>query len=222
MTKVLVVGDEPQMLRALRINLEVRRYRVTTASDGADALHRAADNLPDLLVLDFPLSAADGVDLIRRLRDRTANPIIVLFGRPGSGDKIAALNAGADDYVTKPFGIGELLARMRAAVPLGGDGGSPVQVGRHTIDLAARTVRAAADGDVVLGPDEWRLLELLILNAGRLVSHRQLRTAVPGPQPSLADQLRRDMARLRRKLEVDPTRPRHLLAEPGMGYRFQP
>lgn len=221
MTKVLVVGDEPQMLRALRINLQARRYRVTTVSAGA--LNGAVNHLPDLVVLDLPPTGADAVDLIRALRDWTVIPIIVLLGRAGSGDKVAALDAGADDYVTKPFGIGDLLARLRAAMPFDGYGNGPVLVGQHTVDLAARTVRTGAEGDVVLGPDEWRLLELLVRNAGRLVSHRQLRSALPGSQqPSLADQLRRDMAQLRRKLEDDPTRPRHLLTEPGMGYRFQP
>ncbi|WP_329110419.1 response regulator [Micromonospora sp. NBC_01699] len=226
MTRVLVVDDEPQILRALRINLRARRYEVAVAADGADALRLAASQHPDLVVLDLGLPDMDGVDVIRGLRGWTNIPIIVLSGRAGSQDKVLALDAGADDYVTKPFGVDELLARVRAVTRRttgAGEAVATVTVGRYTVDLAARTVRSDDGREVRLTPTEWHLLEILIRNPGRLVSQRQLLHDVWGPQyQSETNYLRQYMAQLRRKLEDDPARPRHLLTEPGMGYRFQP
>jgi two-component system, OmpR family, KDP operon response regulator KdpE len=224
-TRILVVDDEPQILRALRINLRARRYDVEVATDGAGALRLAASHRPDLVVLDLGLPDMDGVEVIRGLRGWTTVPIIVLSGRAGSQDKVAALDAGADDYVTKPFGIDELLARVRAitrrVVPVGAT--AVVGVGRFRVDLAARAVHGPDGVDVRLTPTEWHLLETLLRNPGKLVSQRQLLHDVWGPQyQSETNYLRQYMAQLRRKLEDDPSRPRHLLTEPGMGYRFQP
>jgi two-component system, OmpR family, KDP operon response regulator KdpE len=222
MTRVLVVDDEPQILRALRINLRARSYEVAVASDGAGALRTAAEFHPDLVVLDLGLPDMDGVEVIRGLRGWTAVPIIVLSGRAGSSDKVGALDAGADDYVTKPFGIDELLARVRAVsrrVSTATD--EPTfRVGRFTIDLAAHSVDGGA---VRLTPTEWQLLELLLRNPGKLISQRQMLREVWGPQYSTeTNYLRQYLARLRAKLEDDPAHPRHLLTEPGMGYRFAP
>jgi two-component system KDP operon response regulator KdpE len=226
LTRVLVVDDEPQILRALRINLRARRYDVAVAADGADALRLAASQHPDLVVLDLGLPDMDGVDVIRGLRGWTNIPIIVLSGRAGSQDKVLALDAGADDYVTKPFGVDELLARVRAVTRRtagAGEAMPAVAVGRYTVDLAARAVRKDDGGEVRLTPTEWHLLEILLRNPGRLVSQRQLLHDVWGPQyQSETNYLRQYMAQLRRKLEDDPARPRHLLTEPGMGYRYQP
>ncbi|HEX3829274.1 MAG TPA: response regulator [Sporichthyaceae bacterium] len=222
MTRVLVVDDEPQILRAMRINLAVREYEVTTASDGATALRAVAAMHPDVVVLDLGLPDLDGVQVIHALRGWTNVPIVVLSGRSGSGDKIKALDAGADDYVTKPFEIDELLARIRAVtrrVNSTDDGSATATIGDHVIDLAAKTV----SGDVRLTPTEWHLLELLVRNAGKLVTQRQLLTEVWGPHVgNESHYLRQYLAQLRRKLERDPSRPVHLLTEPGMGYRFQP
>ncbi|MFA1541035.1 response regulator [Actinomadura monticuli] len=221
MTRVLVVDDEPQMLRALRINLRARDYEVDVAADGTTALRRAGAWRPDLVVLDLGLPDLDGVEVIHGLRGWTEVPIIVLSGRAGSRDKVEALEAGADDYVTKPFDIEELVARIRAvsrrissAEPV-----EPVRVGERTVDLAAKTV----SGGVHLTPTEWRLLEVLLRNPGKLVAQQQLLTTVWGPAyKSETHYLRQYMAQLRRKLESDPSHPRHLLTEPGMGYRYQP
>jgi two-component system KDP operon response regulator KdpE len=224
MTRVLVVDDEPLTARTLGLNLRARRYDVTVARDGGEALRRAADWHPDVVVLDLGLPDIDGVEVIHGLRGWSRVPIIVLSGRTGSEDKIAALDAGADDYVTKPFGIGELLARIRAVgrrAQASGQSDTPpvVKLGGHTVDLEAKTITPP----VHLTPTQWQLLEILLANPGKLVSQRRLLTDVWGP--SYARQthyLRQYMAQLRRKLEVDPGHPRHLLTEPGMGYRFQP
>ncbi len=224
MTRVLLVDDEPQLLRALGITLRARQYDVDTAATGAEALEVAAESPPDLVVLDLGLPDMDGVDVVTALRGRTAVPILVLSGRTDSADKVEALDAGADDYVTKPFGIDELLARMRAMVrrttppeelPV-------VTMGDVVVDLADRRVRR--DGtDVRLTPTEWHLLEVLLRNPGKLLSQRQLLQEVWGPGYGNAHgNLRLYMAQLRKKLEPDPSRPRHLLNEPGMGYRFEP
>jgi two-component system KDP operon response regulator KdpE len=221
-TKVLVVDDEPQIIRALRINLKARGYEVEIARDGAAALHVAAHFHPDLVVLDLGLPDMEGTEVIAGLRGWTAVPIIVLSGRAGSADKVEALDAGADDYVTKPFGLDELLARIRAvtrrAQPAGTD--SPlVTIGGLEIDVAARSI----SGGVKLTPTEWQLLEHLVRHPGKLITQRQLLHDVWGPQyQTETNYLRQYMARLRRKLEDDPARPRHLLTEPGMGYRFRP
>ena len=230
MTRVLVVDDEPQILRALRINLRARHYDVDTAATGSQALEHAAAHPPDLVILDLGLPDLDGVDVIGGLRGWTAVPIIVLSGRADSTDKVEALDAGADDYVTKPFGMDELLARMRAAVRRTPAAEAPprVQLGDLTVDLAAkRVIRGGADpqpdGDVRLTPTEWHLLEVLLRNPGKLLSHRQLLNDVWGPgYGNAGGNLRLYMAQLRRKLEPDPARPRWLITEPGMGYRYQP
>ncbi|MBO2464736.1 response regulator [Actinomadura violacea] len=225
MTRVLVVDDEPQILRALRINLRARHYEVETAADGTTALRRAGDWHPDLIVLDLGLPDIEGLEVIHGLRGWTRTPIIVLSGRAGSQDKVEALEAGADDYVTKPFTIEELIARIRAvgrrAAP--GEDAPTAAVGAHTVDLAAKTITAADGTPVRLTPTEWHLLEILLRNPGKLISQGQLLTEVWGPSYTRETHyLRQYMAQLRRKLEPDPTRPRHLLTEPGMGYRYQP
>jgi two-component system, OmpR family, KDP operon response regulator KdpE len=239
-TRVLVVDDEPQILRALRINLRVRHYDVYTAATGAQALEEAAAHPPDLVILDLGLPDMDGVEVIGGLRGWTAAPIIVLSGRADSTDKVEALDAGADDYVTKPFGVEELLARMRAAVRRTPAAEDPprVQLGDLTIDLAAKRVFRNPDGqdgqhdqdgqdgkdhDIRLTPTEWHLLEVLLRNPGKLLSQKQLLRDVWGPgYDNAGGNLRLYMAQLRRKLEPDPARPRWLITEPGMGYRYQP
>ena len=223
MTRVLIVEDEPQLLRALGINLRARRYDVRTASDGASALAVASRQPPDLVVLDLGLPDMDGVDVIHGLRGWCAAPIIVLSAREAQADKVAALDAGADDYVTKPFGMDELLARMRAAIRRGTltDTSPVVGTDAFSVDLAAKRVTTPA-GEVRLTPTEWHLLEVLVRNPDKLVGHKQLLHEVWGPEyESETNYLRVYMAQLRRKLEPDPARPRHLLTEPGMGYRFQ-
>ncbi|MQA16116.1 MAG: response regulator [Pseudonocardiaceae bacterium] len=225
MTDVLVVDDDPQILRALRINLAAHGYEVHTAPDGAGALRAAADTRPDAVVLDLGLPDLDGADVIAGLRGWSQVPIIVLSARGESTDKVAALDAGADDYVTKPFGMDELLARLRAAVRRARADSEPeepvVTTDGLTVDLAAKTVHR--DGVAVrLTPTEWGVLELLVRHRGRLVSQRQLLTEVWGPRyEHETHYLRVYLAQLRRKLEREPARPRHLLTEPGMGYRFE-
>jgi two-component system KDP operon response regulator KdpE len=243
-TRVLIVDDEPQILRALRINLRARQYEVHTAATAADALAVAAAHPPDLVILDLGLPDMDGVEVIGGLRGWTSVPIIVLSGRADSTDKVAALDAGADDYVTKPFGVEELLARMRAASRRTGmtEDLPRVQLGDLTIDLGAkRVIKAGGDRtirsgegegagvttgtatDVRLTPTEWHLLEVLLRNPGKLLSQRQLLRNVWGPgYDNASGNLRLYMAQLRRKLEPDPARPRWLITEPGMGYRYQP
>ncbi|PWU47187.1 DNA-binding response regulator [Micromonospora globispora] len=230
MTRILVVDDEPQILRALRINLRARGYDVEVVDSGAAALKAAASHPPDLVVLDLGLPDLDGVEVIRGLRGWTAVPIIVLSGRAGSEDKVAALDAGADDYITKPFGVDELLARIRAvtrrlATPA--DATAPAtatqRIGRHTVDLADRVVTRDDGVEVKLTPTQWAMLEKLLRHPGKLVSQRQLLHEVWGPEyHNETNYLRQYMAQLRRKLENDPARPRHLITEPGMGYRYRP
>jgi two-component system KDP operon response regulator KdpE len=224
-TRVLVVDDEPQILRALRINLLARQYGVVTASTGGEALRAAAADHPDLVILDLGLPDMDGVDVVRALRAWTPVPILVLSGRLNSAAKVDALDAGADDYVTKPFSVEELLARIRAVSRRTGgpETTEPVLLGRWTVDLSDRTIQDAAGSTVHLTPTEWQLLDVLLRHPGRLVSQRQLLQQVWGP--TYVDEthyLRQYMKNLRRKLEDDPARPQHLLTEPGMGYRFQP
>ncbi|MGI9005338.1 MAG: response regulator [Streptosporangiaceae bacterium] len=224
MTRVLVIDDEPQIIRALRINLRARQYEVYTAQTGAQALAEAAHHPPDLVILDLGLPDLDGVEVIGGLRGWTDAPIIVLSGRADSMDKVEALDAGADDYVTKPFGMDELLARMRALARRGAaETAQPqVRLGELTIDLAARRVHQGG-ADIRLTPTEWHLLEVLLRHPGKLLSQRQLLHEVWGPgYADAAGNLRLFMTQLRRKLEPDPARPRWLLTEPGMGYRFQP
>jgi two-component system, OmpR family, KDP operon response regulator KdpE len=223
-TRILIVNDEPQILRALRINLTARQYDVVTATDGTQALQAASDTHPDLVVLDLGLPDLDGVDVIRSLRGWTLVPIVVLSGRTESRDKVDALDAGADDYVTKPFSVDELLARIRAVTRRRTPVETPltVHIGRWTVDFDKREVR---DGTEVthLTRTEWQLLDVLARNPGKLISQRQLLQEVWGPTYRGETQyLRQYLAQLRRKLEDDPSRPRHLLTEPGMGYRFRP
>jgi len=238
MTKVLIVDDEPQILRALRVTLQARDYEVVTAAGGAQALRAAAAEHPDLVLLDLGLPDLDGVEVIRRLRTWTQVPIVILSGRMHSVDKVEALDAGADDYVTKPFSIDELLARVRAVarrLPVT-EPPAPVRIGRHLVDLVDRRVTlhpeaGGQDGattqegaeEVRLTPTEWHLLTAVATNPGRLVSQRQLLIEVWGPTyVNETHYLRQYMKHLRRKLEDDPAQPRHLITEPGMGYRFQP
>jgi two-component system, OmpR family, KDP operon response regulator KdpE len=245
MTRVLVVDDEPQILRALRINLRVRHYEVHTAATGAEALEVAGRHPPDLVILDLGLPDLGGVEVIQGLRGWTTAPIVVLSGRADSADKVGALDAGADDYITKPFSVDELLARMRAAMrraePV--EEQPRIRLGSLVVDLAAKRVErhvpvtaasaatAAPDrygdrpeaGDIRLTPTEWHLLEVLLRHPGKLLSQQQLLTEVWGPgYASATGNLRLYMAQLRRKLEPDPARPRWLITEPGMGYRYQP
>ncbi|GGN65640.1 DNA-binding response regulator [Actinoplanes lobatus] len=225
MTRLLIVDDDPQIVRALRINLKARGYTVDTAPDATTALHHAARNHPDLVVLDLGLPDMDGTEVVRGLRGWTTVPIIVLSGRAGSLDKVTALDAGADDYVTKPFSIDELLARIRAVtrrIQPADEAGPQVRLGEFTVDLAARTVTGNG-GDVRLTPTEWQLLEHLLRHPGKLITQQNLLHDVWGPEyHNQTNYLRQYMARLRRKLEADPARPRHLITEPGMGYRYQP
>ncbi len=261
--RILIVEDEPALLRALRINLRARGYDVATAPTGLEALAEAKRRPPDAVLLDLGLPDLDGTQVVRQLRTWSSAPVIVLSGRAGPGDKIGALDAGADDYVTKPFSMEELLARLRAALrreePPAKD--TTFTIGKYVVDLTAYTVTSArpaetggrlpdiaptdgsaapaepavrnpaeptvdlipAEPAVHLTPTEWRLLEILLRAPGQLVSSDTLLNAVWGPGFERSTHyLRFHMARLRRKLEDDPPRPRHLLTEPGMGYRYQP
>ncbi|GAB2590542.1 response regulator [Microlunatus antarcticus] len=232
MTRVLVVDDEPQILRTLRINLQARDYEVVTASSGRGALQAATDAHPDLVVLDLGLPDVDGVEVVRSLRTWTSVPILILSGRLDSQAKVEALDAGADDYVTKPFNVDELFARVRAVTRRTGEPepAGPVRIGDWLVDVEDRTARRAGgpagpDGDdrLHLTPTEWQLLEVLVRQPGRLVGQRQLLLQVWGPTyVEQTHYLRQYMKTLRRKLEPDPSRPRHLITETGMGYRFQP
>jgi len=224
-SRVLVVDDEPQIRRTLAINLRVRGYQVALAASGEEALKAAADQQPDVVVLDLGLPGIDGLQVIQGLRGWTRVPIIVLSVREREADKVAALDAGADDYVTKPFGFNELLARLRAAVRRAtpADELVPiVQTPDFRVDLAAKQV--VRDGrEVRLTPTEWQLVELLVRNPGRLVSQRQLLQEVWGPKyREETNYLRVFIAQIRRKLEPDPAHPRYFITEPGMGYRYQP
>ena len=221
---VLIVDDEPQIRRALRINLEARGYEIAQAGTGTDALALAARAHPDLVVLDLGLPDVDGIDVIRGLRGWSSVPIVILSAREAEAAKVAALDAGADDFVTKPFGMDELLARVRAALRRRfADNDSPiVATDDFVVDLAAKRVKR--DGEEVhLTPTEWHLLEILVRNPGRLVSQRQLLHEVWGPSyETETNYLRLYLAQLRRKLEPTPSTPRYLITEPGMGYRFEP
>ncbi|WP_433336053.1 response regulator [Spirillospora sp. CA-294931] len=225
MTRVLVVDDSPQILATLRLNLRARDYEVAVARDGALALARAAGWHPDLVLLDLGLPDLDGVEVIRGLRAWSTVPIIVLSGRAESDDKVQALDAGADDYLTKPFGVDELLARMRAITRRApADGADPeVALGPWTVDLARKTVTGEGGRAVHLTPTEWAILELLVRDPGRLIAQRRILAEVWGPAHlQETHYLRVYLASLRRKLEDDPSSPRHLITEPGMGYRFEP
>jgi two-component system KDP operon response regulator KdpE len=224
-TRVLVVDDEPQILRALRINLSARGFEVTTAVDGASALRAAAERNPEVVVLDLGLPDMDGTEVLAGIRGWSTVPVIVLSARTDSADKVDALDAGADDYVTKPFGMDELLARLRAAVRRGAaateDDLPVVETASFTVDLAAKKV-VRGGAEVHLTPTEWGMLEVLVRHRGKLVGQRALLQEVWGPAYATETHyLRVYLAQLRRKLEPEPARPRHLLTEAGMGYRFQ-
>jgi two-component system KDP operon response regulator KdpE len=222
--RVLVVDDERPIRRALAANLKARGFEIDLAASGEEALDLAARQHPDVVVLDLGLPGIDGVEVIEGLRGWSRVPIIVLSARDAEAAKIAALDAGADDYVTKPFGMGELLARIRAALRRTVDDGADATVATadFSIDLAAKRVHRDG-GEVHLTPTEWHVLEVLVRSPGRLVSQRQLLQEVWGPQYGTeTNYLRLYLAQLRRKLEPEPSRPRYLLTEPGMGYRFEP
>jgi two-component system KDP operon response regulator KdpE len=224
---VLVVDDDPRVQRTLRGSLAAQGYQVVAAYDGAAGLAAAVDGRPDVLVLDLDLPDFDGVEVIAGLRGWSTVPIIVLSARDGRDAKIGALDAGADDYVTKPFVMGELLARVRAVLrrrtqPADAQDAMTIETDAFTVDLVAKKVRKD-DVEVHLTPNEWGVLELLVRNPGRLVAQRQLLLHVWGPGHSTeSNYLRVYLGQLRRKLERVPGQPRHLLTEPGMGYRFEP
>jgi two-component system KDP operon response regulator KdpE len=223
-TRVLVVDDEPQLLRALSINLRARGYQVDAAATGREALDAASKRPPELVILDLGLPDVDGVEVIRGLRGWTRVPIVVLSVRDQEVSKVAALDAGADDYVTKPFGMEELLARIRAALRRAtpAEDAPVVATPDFSVDLAAKRVMKR-DGEVRLTPTEWHLVEFLVRNAGKLVGQRQLLREVWGPRyEEETNYLRVYMAQIRRKLEPEPARPRYFITEPGMGYRFEP
>jgi two-component system KDP operon response regulator KdpE len=222
MTHVLVVEDDRALRQALAINLRARQYDVTAVDDGAAALAAAASHPPDVVILDLGLPDMDGNEVIEGLRGWSQAPIIVLSARTTQDDKVVALDVGADDYMTKPFGVDELLARLRAALRrAGSDPEAPVvETDSFTIDLAAKQASTLA-GPVHLTPTEWHLLEVLIRHEGKLVPRRDLLQEVWGPAyETETNYLRVYMAQLRRKLEADPSHPRHLITEPGIGYRF--
>lgn len=220
--RILVADDDPQLVRALRITLAAHGYDVVAAPDGAAAVALAAQTHPDVVLLDLGMPRLDGVQVIEALRGWTSVPIVVVSGRTGSADKVEALDAGADDYVTKPFQIDELLARLRALTRRAGSGaGEPtVTFGEITVDLAAKSVTRAGER-VHLTPTEWRMLEFLARNPGVLVTRQTLLKEIWASE-SVSDSgyLRLYMSQLRKKLETDPARPRHLLTESGMGYRL--
>ncbi|MEZ0363981.1 response regulator [Mycobacterium sp. pUA109] len=225
MTRVLVIDDEPHILRALKINLSARGYEVVTAATGAGALRAAAEHRPEVVILDLGLPDISGIEVLAGLRGWLTAPVIVLSARTDSSDKVEALDAGADDYVTKPFGMDELLARLRAAVRRGTTASEidqpVIETASFTIDLAAKKV-IKNDAEVHLTPTEWGMLEMLVRNRGKLVGREDLLKEVWGPSYARETHyLRVYLAQLRRKLEDDPSRPKHLLTEAGMGYRFE-
>jgi two-component system KDP operon response regulator KdpE len=225
MTRVLLVEDEPPLLRALAMNLVARGYAVTEAETGCRALTALADHKHDVIVLDLGLPDMSGNDVIRAVREYAATPIIVLSARSGSSDKVTALDLGADDYVTKPFSMAELLARLRATSRRSAAGDEPVvvTVGGVRVDLAMTSATAADGTPLHLTPTEWKILDVLLRRPGQLVSRDALLTAVRGTSEHTdPSYLRIYLAQLRRKLEPEPSRPRHLITEPGMGYRYRP
>lgn len=224
--KILIADDDPQIVRALRITLAAKGYDVVTAADGAQAIAAAIDHQPDIFLLDLGMPQLNGIEVIEGIRGWSQAPILVVSGRAGAADKVEALDAGADDYLTKPFAVQELLARIRALtrrVPQ--DTSAPiVRLGEVTIDLAAHSiVRSGADGDshIRLTPTEWQMIELLIRNPGRLVTRKTLLTSIWGTEHvEDTGYLRLYVSQLRKKLETDPSRPVHIITEPGMGYRL--
>jgi two-component system KDP operon response regulator KdpE len=219
--RVLVVDDEPQFLRALATNLRGAGYAVDTATTAAEALAAAALRPPDAVILDLLLPDGSGIDVCKELRTWNEAPILLVSAVGAEEEKIAALDAGADDYVTKPFAIGELLARLRAALRRAGPPGEPVvEVGAIRIDLEKSSVTVAGE-PVHLTPHEFRILRLLAQNEGKLLTHRTILREVWGPAyGDESNYLHVYVSQLRRKLEPDPAQPRHLLTEPGAGYRL--
>jgi two-component system, OmpR family, KDP operon response regulator KdpE len=223
-TRLLLVDDEANFLRALGTSLRARGYQVDLAATGEEGLDLAAANPPDVVLLDLGLPGMDGLQVLQKLRERSRVPVIVLSARHNESSKVAALDLGADDYVTKPFGMDELLARLRAALRRGtvADETAGVSTADFSVDLVAKQVRSA-NGEIRLTPTQWHLVEILVRNSGRLVSQRELLEQVWGP--TFGEQthyLRIFMAQIRRKLEPEPSRPRYFITEPGMGYRFEP
>ena len=225
MQRVLVVDDEAAIRRALETNLKVRGYKVDLAATGEEALDLAARHHPDLVILDLGLPGIDGTEVVRGLRGWTNVPIVILSARGTETDKVAALDAGADDYVPKPFGMNELLARVRAALRRGvhAEAGPTIDTAHFRVDLSAKQVTTTDGALIRLTPTEWHLVEVFARNAGKLISARQLLQEVWGPGfEEETNYIRVHMAHLRRKLEPEPSRPRYILTEPGMGYRFVP
>lgn len=223
--RVLIVEDEPALARALAVTLRAHRYETAVARTGAAALDAVASWHPDLVVLDLGLPDLDGMDVLRTVRGWSQVPVVVLSARGTSDDKVEALDAGADDYVTKPFGMDELLARLRAAARRGRADETPpvVETAAFTVDLAERRVRRADGQDVRLTPTEWHMLEVLARHVGKVVGRRELLQELRGPVLDRETHyLRVYVAQLRRKLEPDPAHPRHLITEPGRGYRLEP
>ncbi|GAA3598044.1 response regulator [Klugiella xanthotipulae] len=227
--KILIADDDPQILRALRVTLGARGYEIVTAADGAEALNRAIEQHPDLVMLDLGMPTLDGLDVIAGLRGWSRVPILVVSGRTGAADKVDALDAGADDYVTKPFSIDELLARIRALTRRSPavEGEPLVSLGDVRVDLAAtqvvRLTEAGGREPIRLTPTEWRIVEVLLRNPGKLVTSEALLTEVWGPtHTGDSGYIRLYLAQLRKKLEPEPSRPRYLMTEAGMGYRFVP
>jgi len=224
-TRVLIVEDERPLLRALAMNLTARGYDVIEAETGTRALTAAATQHPDVILLDLGLPDLSGLEVIRGVREYASTPIVVLSARTGSSDKVEALDVGADDYVTKPFSIEELLARLRAATRRvsTAESAEPVRIGTTTVDLSAKIATDGAGERIHLTPTEWHLLEALVRRPGQLVTGRALLTELRGtPDHTDPSYLRIYMGQLRRKLEPEPSRPQHLITEPGMGYRFEP
>ncbi|MFF8818635.1 MULTISPECIES: response regulator [Leucobacter] len=224
--KILIADDDPQILRALRITLTAKGYEVVTAADGKDAIAVAIDHDPDLLVLDLGMPQLDGLAVIQAFRGWSHAPILVVSGRAGADDKIEALDAGADDYVTKPFSVGELLARIRALTRRSpqGEAAPTARLGAVTVDLAAHSiVRETPTGDkqIKLTPTEWQVIDILIRNMGKLVTRHTLLTSIWGTEHAEdTGYLRLYVSQLRKKIEDDPAHPVHILTEPGMGYRL--
>lgn len=226
-TKILIADDDPQILRALRITLTAKGYEILTAADGAQAIAAAIDHHPDVFLLDLGMPELDGIEVIHGIRGWSEAPILVVSGRTGAADKVEALDAGADDYVTKPFSVEELLARIRALtrrLPQQ-DTNPVVAFADVTVDLAARSVVRTVDGNpthIRLTPTEWQVLDMLIRNPGRLVTRQTLLTSIWGSEHvSDTGYLRLYVSQLRKKLEPDPSSPRYIVTEAGMGYRLQ-
>lgn len=226
--KILIADDDPQILRALRVTLSARGYDVITAGNGVDAINAAIEHHPDIFMLDLGMPELDGIQVIEAIRGWTQAPILVVSGRSGAADKVEALDAGADDYVMKPFSIDELLARIRALTRRVPHSGTTLvtHIGDVTIDLTAKSITSATSASserIRLTPTEWQVLEILVRNAGKLVTRQSLLTEIWGSEHVTdTGYLRLYISQLRKKLERDPSNPEHLLTESGMGYRFQP